>query len=89
MASVASKLRSSEIKLKWNIMLTSHRLSTLGDRQDCEDFGVGLSLPNRVAVLCLCLLNCLHCPFYCMYLCMWIYIAQLLQPKQSRGASIG
>jgi len=25
----------------------------------------------------------------CMYVCMWIYIAQPLQPKQSRGASIG
>jgi len=24
-----------------------------------------------------------------MYVCMWIYIAQPLQPKQSRGASIG
>jgi len=25
----------------------------------------------------------------CMYVCMWIYIAQPLQPKQSQGASIG
>jgi len=27
--------------------------------------------------------------YVCMYVCMWIYIAQPLQPKQSRGASIG
>ena len=35
------------------------------------------------------MLHILHLVLLCMYVCMWIYIAQPLQPKQSRGASIG